>query len=74
MPARISEKGGVTALEDVVKVTLLQENEAAASTDIKESLFHLDQQIEDLTSKADRFDYFLAMASGLACGSRQKPP
>ncbi|HCW23418.1 MAG TPA: hypothetical protein DGX96_07160 [Lachnospiraceae bacterium] len=68
MPARISEKGGVTALEDVVKVTLLQENEAAASTDIKESLFHLDQQIEDLTSKADRFDYFLAMASGLACG------
>jgi hypothetical protein len=54
MPARISEKGGVTALEDVVKVTLLQENEAAASTDIKESLFHLDQQIEDLTSKESR--------------------
>ena len=48
-----------------VKVTSI---ETVARTDLNTVLYDLDKQIELLSSQADKWDYLVAVASGILCG------
>lgn len=53
-------------MKDIV-VEILDES-SIASIDIQQSLFDINQQIEQSKSKADQWDYYLSIASGIVCG------
>ena len=46
----------------------LIEKEKLAETNIVQSIYDLDQQINLMSEHADRFDYYVAAASGIVCG------
>ena len=48
-----------------VKVTLI---ENIARNDLDAVIYDLDKQIELLSSQADKWDYLVAVASGILCG------
>lgn len=51
-----------------LKVEIINNPELMADTDYARSLFEIDQEIDLLSSHADKWDYFIAVASGLLCG------
>lgn len=53
-------------MKDIV-VEVLDES-SLASVDIQQSLFDINQRIEQSKSKADQWDYYLSIASGIVCG------
>lgn len=53
-------------MKDIV-VEVLDES-SLASVDIQQSLFDINQRIEQPKSKADQWDYYLSIASGIVCG------
>ena len=53
-------------MKDIV-VEVLDES-SLASIDIQQSLFDINHRIEQSKSKADQWDYYLSIASGIVCG------
>ena len=55
--------------EKILQVELMSDNKMAANSeyDIDRILYDLDGQIDLLSSKADRYDYLVAVGSGILC-------
>lgn len=51
-----------------VKVSVISEQEFFANPDIEQSLFDVNQKIDQASNHADNLDYFVAIASGILCG------
>lgn len=52
-----------------LRIEVLQDNQVfAGSFDLDKIIFDLNNHVDFLSSKTDRFDYLLAIASGLTCG------
>ena len=55
-------------MECNVKVSVVSEQEVFANPDIEQSLFDVNQKIDQASNHADHLDYFVAIASGVLCG------
>ena len=53
-------------MDDKLEIKLLNESEMAR-TDYEATIFELQQTLDDMTSQADKLDYFVSVASGLLC-------
>ena len=51
-----------------VEVEIITNPEVVASTDFDRSIAEIHQEIDNVSSKADKWDYFAAIASGIMCG------
>lgn len=55
-------------MKNEIQVNVITESELVANPDYERTLYELDQEIDMLSSHADKLDYFVAVASGLICG------
>lgn len=57
-----------SSVKENVQVEVIDDPELMASTDYEKSLFEITNELDMLSSHADKWDYFAAVASGLLCG------
>lgn len=55
-------------MQPKVEVEIITNPEVVASTDFERSIAEINQEIENVSSKAEKWDYFAAIASGIMCG------
>lgn len=53
-------------MNDKIEIKLLNESEMAR-TDYEATIFELQQTLDNMTSQADKLDYFVSVASGVLC-------
>lgn len=51
-----------------LKIALVTDVKKAASVNIEQTIYDLDNKIEMLSSQADKLDYLVSIASGILCG------
>ena len=51
-----------------LKAEVITEPEVIANTNFEKIIYDLDNEIEDLTVRADKLDYFISISSGIICG------
>ena len=54
-------------MKEKIKIDLLK-SESIANTDIEKSIYELQIQIDKMSNKSDKIDYFVAVASGILTG------
>ena len=64
----MNETGDKNLINENVKVEIINNSEVIAETDYEKSLFEISNEMDMLSSHADKLDYFMAVASGLLCG------
>ena len=51
-----------------LKVEVITAPEVIANTNLEKAIYDLDNEIENLTVRADKLDYFISISSGIVCG------
>lgn len=59
-------KGSEHTMDDKLETNLLNESEVAR-VDYEVTVFELQQTLYNMTSQADKLDYFVSVSSGILC-------